>query len=348
MGKTFIRFGRYVTRERRIEPFRETWLNEDFQVSFISYDFFHWRMELLKDENWTIGGYGRSEFYGRGFKLNERHLDPYRTQKYPVACQVGIFKAPGDRLQVRLSWALPKNRLGHLKLYESYHVDLEEGVFLFSDNGDLAVDESRRIRVLTDAWRDTLRSNYILEQAEIFVDPGSYRLVPESRDSGSRSIGMFRDSVDLRPFGTTNLGMCSAFLATDVVRGENDSLVGIPNPIWVYKRSEIMYVYFEAYNLAKDSYGQTRYQVEYRIGRPEAGRLPIKLGKRALKWLGLQEESWSVSVAAEYAGEKSDGPVYLGVDLEELKPGLQLLTLVLRDQMTSRMALRETFFRIAE
>ena len=94
MGKTFIRFGRYVTRERRIEPFRETWLYEDFQVSFISYDSFHWRMELLRDENWRVGGYGRSDFYGRGFKLNERYLDPYRTQKYPVAMPGGNLQSP--------------------------------------------------------------------------------------------------------------------------------------------------------------------------------------------------------------------------------------------------------------
>ncbi len=352
MGKVWIRYGRYLGRERTIEPYREVWAYEDFRIVFYSYDSFHWWIEFSKDDQWVTGRYGRGDVLSSGFARRERYVDPYADQKYRLPTQVGVFKAPDNRVKVDLSWALPKVRLGYLKLYDTYQVNLQDGVFLFDDADDPVVRQVRRREVFRDVWQDTLKSCYLLDRASVTLEGGAFRLAVEVRDKEKETIGTFRDTLNVEPFGEVRLGLSSIILATQVIGGEDGGGRGrlqvIPNPVRTYTRSEPLYLYFEVYNLAQDAFGQTRYRVEYRIGMPKLRRLPLRLDRAARARLGLEGERWTVSVATDYTGGRSDESLHLDVALSDLKPGLQLLTLVVTDQNTGLRAGREALFRIVK
>ncbi len=348
MGKVWIRYGRYLGRERTIEPYREVWYYEDFRIAFYSFDSFHWRFEFLKDDQWVAGQYGRGDVFSSGFRRRERYVDPYANQKYPLPCQVGFFKAPDNRVRVDLSWALPKVRLDYLKLYDTYQTDVQDGVFLFDAHDDPVVRQVRRRDLFRDTWQDTLKSHYLLDQTSVTLEEGAFRLAVEVRDKEKETIGTFRDTLALAPFDTLGLQLSSIILATRVTQREGGLPQVTPNPIRIYSRSELLYLYFEIYNLAQDIFGQTRYRVEYRVGTPKLRRLPLRLDREMRARLGLEGERWTVSVATDYLGDRSDEPLHLGVDLGELKPGLQLLTLVVTDQIAGLRTGREALFRVVE
>ena len=112
MGKVWIRYGRYLGRERTIEPYWEVWYYEDFRIAFYSFDSFHWRFEFLKDCKWATGQYGRGEVFSSGFRRRERYVDPYANQKYPLPFQIGFFKAETSCACATLSASLTICGLG--------------------------------------------------------------------------------------------------------------------------------------------------------------------------------------------------------------------------------------------
>ena len=353
MGKIYIRFGRYLARERTIEPFREVWTYEDFQVSFYSYDSVHWRLDLLRDDRWvTEGGYGRGEVFSPDFHLQERYADPYADWKYTLPHQTALFKAPDNHLKVRLAWALPKVHLDYLRLYGTYQVDLQEGITVWDEAGDTRERQRRRRDVLREVWQDTLKTRYLLGEASLTLPEGTFPLTVEVMDPQKETIGVFRDTLELETFAEGRLGLSSILLASRVSEdGKGEAGGGfsvIPNPMRIYTRSELLYLYFEIYNLSRDAFGQTRYRVAYRVGPPAPRRLKEDLDRATRKRLGLDGDRWTISVSSEYRGNQQDEPLDLGVDLRELKAGLQLLSLMATDEMTGMQTGREVLFRIVE
>ena len=353
MGKTYIRFGRYLVRERTIEPFREVWTYEDFQVSFHSYDSVHWRLDLLRDDRWvTEGGYGRGEVFSPDFHLRERYADPYAAWKYAMSHQIALFKAPDNHLKVRLAWAMPKIHLDYLRLYDTYQVDLREGITVWDEAGDTWERQRRRRDVLREVWQDTLKTRYLLSEATLNLPEGTFPLTVEVMDPQKETIGVFRDTLELEAFVEGRLGISSILLASRVSedgKGEAGGGVSvIPNPMRTYTRSELLYLYFEIYNLTRDAFGQTHYRVVYRVGPPAPRRLKGELDRATRKRLGLDGDRWTISVSSEYRGNQQDEPLYLGVDLKELKAGLQLLSLMVTDELTGMQTGREVLFRIVE
>ena len=47
----------------------------------------------------------------------------------------------------------------------------------------------------------------------------------------------------------------------------------VANPLRTYHRSEPAFIYLEVYNLERDEFGRTEYQIAYRIGRPEQKKI---------------------------------------------------------------------------
>ena len=52
-----------------------------------------------------------------------------------------------------------------------------------------------------------------------------------------------------------------------------DDLHIIPNPIRTFSQSESVFIYLELYDLKRDDFGGTQYEISYTIGKPEADTL---------------------------------------------------------------------------
>lgn len=210
------------------------------------------------------------------FKSQPPHvLDPYRHHKYRIPYQVVGFK-DGNSLRVELAYALPKYNVS-ASVADS--MVLENGIFLYDERWD-AVFEKRsaldlRWPELTSSGYpvvDNLRENHLVFQKAFTLAPGTYNLICELRDAESGSIGTFREQRTFE-MADSMLAMSDLLLATQIETQspfpeDRDDLNVVANPLRTYHRSEPAFIYLELYNLRRDRYGRTAYEISYRIGRP--------------------------------------------------------------------------------
>ena len=259
-------FGRYLPGPRIRWKFssmqKETWFYEGFRVDFQISDGFH--------------GFSPSRLPDQ-----PRYVDPYGRKKYSVPHQVASFK-DGDSLRVELAYALPKYNVTVSDSGRS--IALENGVFLFDEYWD---EVYRKRSDLKLRWpeivpsgypvADSLRKSHLVFQIAFGLSPGAYNLVGEVRDRKQGSIGTFREQ---REFAAVDalLSMSDLLLAarietrTPFPEGRRDLNI-VANPLRTYHRSEPAFIYLEVYNLDRDEFGRTGYEIAYRIGRPEQKKI---------------------------------------------------------------------------
>ena len=285
-GKAHIKFGPALNRKARrleipggvdsfdgrfgqsIQGGDEEWYYEGFSISFVNSDGLDsWRFD-------TRPGRTSARYT---FNHQPTHfMDPFRHHKYRIPYHVASFK-DGDSLRVELAYALPKYNVSTTEADSGFV--LENGVFLFDENWEEVYrkrsDLNLRWPELTPSGypdADSLRNSHLVFQLAFRVAPGTYHLVGEVRDRDQGSIGTFREE---RGFATvdSSLSMSDLLLATQIETGSpfperRSHLNVVANPLRTYHRSEPAFIYLEVYNLKRDEYGRTEYEISYRIGRP--------------------------------------------------------------------------------
>ena len=251
----------------------EMWFYDGFSISFVNSDGLDgWRFD-------TRPGRKSSRYVFN--HQPTRFIDPYRHHKYRIPYQVASFK-DGDSLRVELAYALPKYNVAVSDSDRS--IVLENGVFLFDEHWD---EVHREHSVLKLRWpeltpsgypvADSLRNSHLVSQLAFRVPPGAYHLVGEVRDRKQGSIGTFRKHRTF-PSANFSLAMSDLLMAvrietrTPFPEGRSDMDI-VANPLRTYHRSEPAFIYLEVYNLDRDEFGRTEYEIAYRIGRPEQKKI---------------------------------------------------------------------------
>ncbi len=313
MGRAYIRLGRYLDRRMQrpevgsgpidytytfgqTPPMRwhlsmqkETWFYEGFRVDFQISDGFH--------------GFSPSRLPDR-----TRYIDPYGRMKYRVPHQVASFK-DGDSLRVELAYALP--RYNGTVSDSDRSIAIENGVFLFDERWDEVYRKRSDFKLkwpsLTPsgyAVSDSLRNNHLVIQVPFRIAPGKYHYVGELRDAGRGSIGTFRQHREFEAMGSS-LAMSDLLLAAQInsrtpfPEGRSDLDI-VANPLRTYHRSEPAFIYLEVYNLERDEFGRTEYEISYTIGNTEQRKIdPYLFVAQRLPQGGRQLEVSRVSRTRE-------------------------------------------------
>ena len=195
--------------------------------------------------------------------------------------QVASFK-DGDSLRVELAYAVPKY---NVTVSDSDRgLALENGVFLFDEHWDEVYRKRSDLKLrwpeITPSGYpvvDSLRNSHLVFQLAFGLSPGAYHLVGEVRDRNRGSIGTFRQHREFEGVDST-LWMSDLLLAarietrTPFPEGRSDMDI-VANPLRTYHRSEPAFIYLEVYNLGRDEFGRTEYEIAYRIGRPEQKKI---------------------------------------------------------------------------
>ncbi len=204
------------------------------------------------------------------------------------------------------------------------------------------------------------------------VEPGDYNLIAEVRDRRTRSIGTFRDTYSFAAEDTSP-AMSDLLVAADIEMDDpfperREDLNVVLNPLHTFYRSESMYIYFEVYNMKRDDFGRTKYEISYRIGQPEekdivpgrfeAVALAEPVGKVSITFARGQEDArvelrakylparrnlvsrtiqrfdgdtGETAVTVRYEGDRADDFTYLQIDLEKVPVGFHGLTVNMKD-----------------
>ena len=303
MGKTYIKFGRYRNRKTFFhatekDPFKafhimkETWYYETFKIEYCGNGGDRWGFcggfvvpQLAKASNQRTffpkyqGAFEEASHHTFR-KTAQRFVDPYLQRKYTLPYQIAAFEEQ-NRMRVELSYMIPKDRITENP--ETGEVSFWDGVFFFDQQWNDMYNH-RKSRTLSLPQPQPAqnaaarhRNDHLLISRTVSVRQGSYHFSIEFMDQTSGLIGVARDEkpflYDQENFHLSDLLVGSDIQARKALPESRDDLLITPNPVRTFSPSEPVFIYLELYDLKRDDFGSTQYEISYTIGKPEVDTL---------------------------------------------------------------------------
>ena len=231
-------------------------------------------------------------------KTAQRFIDPYLNRKYTLPYQVATFEGR-DSVRVELSYMIPKDRLTENS--ETGKVCFWDGVFLFDEHWNDVYNYRNSVSFTlpppmpaqNTAARH--RNDHLLVSRMLSVPQGSYHFSIELLDQTSGAIGIARDEkqyvYDDEIFHLSDLLVGSDIQAKNALIESRNDLHITPNPVRTFSQSESVFIYLELYDLQRDDFGSTQYEISYTIGKPEVDTLsPTLFGSQnVIEMMGKTE-----------------------------------------------------------
>ncbi len=230
-----------------------------------------------------------------------------------------------DSAQVRVQCAMALADAAHKTIYR----DTRE--FFYEGRADFARDKGA----------------FLPEMLRTRVPPGKYELQVQVKDLSSGHTGLYKQAVQVPDYNVEKLKISDILLASEI--GDADSagkfsrgdIRVVPMPTRNYRKAQKVYAYYEIYNLEKNRFGQTDYEVKY-VVRNVVGRSEGVAG--AITSL-FKRRKTQVSVSYEHAGTATTEQQYFEIDLDKAKPGVQVLEVKIKDRVSGDTGTREIQFR---
>lgn len=338
-GKTVIRFGNPLRRitsrpdydldSRTTYPHTETWFYEGFKIELLNWNGLDaWSFLPRKDFGPMFGGSAgdinpedplnfpsnedkstdptaRDVFN----KTEHRYIDPYRDQKYLIPHQLATFK-DANGLRLELAYALPKDRV----ISQTTNSPLIAGVFIFNEQWDLIYLKKSLVK---DKPKSHIQlehpdhpDNYLLFTHILQMPPNTYNIVIESLNKDPQTVGVVRT---LKQFGYpgTSLTLSDLLIARSIkpknaFPEKRTDLQIIPNPQHTFNFIEPVFVYLETYNLTQDKFGQTQYDITYRLTKPQQKKIDPALFKAVdLSEISGQTEITTIDLEDDFTNENN-------------------------------------------
>ena len=184
-------------------------------------------------------------------------------------------------MRVELSYMIPKDRL--TENFETGKVRFWDGVFFFDQHwNDMYNDRLSRTFTLppqkpAQNAAAQHRNDHLLVSRQVSVPQGRYHFSVEFMDQTSGLIGIARDEkqyvYDDEIFHLSDLLVGSDIQAKNALIESRNDLHITPNPVRTFSQSESVFIYLELYDLQRDAFGSTQYEISYTIGKPEVDTL---------------------------------------------------------------------------
>ncbi len=182
------------------------------------------------------------------------------------------------------------------------------------------------------------------------LPPGAYRLEVKSQDRLRGRVGIYQQQVEVDLYGEERLQISDLELAWQVgvetvgSKFTKGDLKVVPMPSRAYRKGQSVFVYYEIYNLDKDAFGQTNFNVSYAITSRDA---PGRAGNisRLFRWgTGRREE---LAVTYEQQGASAQVEEYVELALDEQAPGRYSLKITINDRNSGEKVEKDVAFVIA-
>ncbi len=178
----------------------------------------------------------------------------------------------------------------------------------------------------------------LVEEFPMNVPPGDYRLAVQVWRPEVDLMGVYQVSVPVVSYNRDTLMVSGIQVARAVAlvdSGATGQFVRSgfrldPSPGRIFYRGASLFIYFEIYNLLRDSYGQTRYEVAYTVR--DANHVPMLI--RALSGLGRMlsgSGTEEVTIRYEQTGTQTRSENFVELDLGDAAPGQHEVVVAVKD-----------------
>ena len=191
------------------------------------------------------------------------------------------------------------------------------------------------------------QTDKIVDRLIVNIPPGRYYLGAQVHDIEGNKLGVLKQAIDVESYEGDGLMLSDIELANRIEEQEADSLNIIPQPSRSFSAGQPVVIYYEIYGLKKDAFGQTRYQMHYRIA-PKQGQAPaVRVLQSVGKLLGVIREK-EVTISYEQVGETESELSYLEIDVTDSAQDLYELEVKISDLNANAQVAKSTTFQIVE
>ena len=288
-------------------------------------------------------------------KVPESHRHDYGGESLRFVYYLAAFKGDDDRAEVEVAYSVPSIQLGSAEdgLGErtrlSGRLSLRDPEYSYVQGTSFAMGPLRRAE--SDEEKLSLSTGAFRFRAS----PGEYQSAVALRDSLSQKFGIYTAPLHVADYTENRLHLSDVKLAASIVPTESTGLLvrnGLhitPHPARLYSPSTPVFIYYEIYNLSRDSGGRTGFRTELEIAAREprrnfALRLLVDLGRL----MSRRSDDQSTYLAFEDSGDTADDFKYTSIETADLEPGTYTLTLTVTDLQTQQKDTRTVDFIVVE
>ena len=281
----------------------------------------------------------------------EDYAHDYGGEVLDYAYDINTFRSEGGETEVELSYSIPVWQFGDAtdghgpETFLRSQATLRDSVHkpVFNQKFRFGPIERPKRKISAEQARV---SAYTLA-VDVLAPPGQFTAAVEMRDEASRRIGVYKKPLVVPDYRGRALMISDLKLSTGITPTDQSGpfvrkgLEIVPHPLRAYGRGQLVYVYYEVYNLGKGEAGRTSYVTYYEIN-PEG--LPAARGRPELQPRDMQ----TVVLTYEGEGDASDEAEFTAIDTTDLTPGVYVLTVTLEDRHTGETVSRPTSFIVLE
>lgn len=275
----------------------------------------------------------------------ERYAYTPPGPQFDLPYQTTTFRGGGGSTDLYVTYGLPIPTYNESD--PQIDVNGQVGLFLVSDARDLIAERRETLTGLPTAQVTRFaETNLWIGTQELEAPSGPHELSLEFENETPRAVAVRQEDLNLRNYAGDAFELSDVMLAYNVEEAfggskapgeiERDGLRIRPAPWRIFKRSQPLYLYFEAYNLTPAADGVARYEVEIDLAPKREGGGLIGAVRRRLG--GTPAGGVSVEFPAEVEG--TDASTYQILDIDDKEPGNYTLTIRVRDTLTGERKTR--------
>lgn len=266
----------------------------------------------------------------------EEYEHDFGGEPLDYAFDVVTFRGDGIRTEVELTYSIPVWQFGDTSDGKGPETFLRhQATFRNAESGPVFTQRFR----FGPIDRPTRRLSP--EQASISAytfatdvraPQGEFTAWMDMRDEATQRVGVYKKEVNIRDYRGGALMISDLKLSTGITRTDRigpfvrNGLNIVPHPLRVYRRGQLVYVYYEVYNLSLDeASGRSSYETQYEIvpeGTPARPFRPV----RELK------DMQTVLLTFEGEGSSSEEAEFTAMDTTNLTPGVYVITVTFLDR----------------
>lgn len=264
---------------------------------------------------------------------------------------VATFRGEDGRTAVEVYFGIPPGEMTVGRVRGQHLVLVERTMALSDGTGEEIYRARNELTLAVSPASLSQRGAFIPDLVSLDVPPGDYRLAVQLADRASRKWGVYLQDVTVPDYrdapAMSDLELAWTVSDRDQAgKFRKGDVWVVPMPSRNYQNGQNPYVYYEVYNLQQDTFGQTRYQVEYAI-RHHIRREATLVGVIARGFDRLfSSKKPKVVVSYEREGTEASEPIYFELDTRKLKPGLNQIEVRVTDLNAGKSMSKRAIFRM--
>ncbi len=261
------------------------------------------------------------------------------------------FSSHDGHTSLEIYYGIPPEQVEAIEEADSSYIHVEAAIALADEDHTVIYRTKEEFYYRTVGEMNKTKGSFVPEILKTQIPPGKYELQVQLKDRISGRTGLYKQSLEVPDFTIDVLQLSDIELAMDIGATEQAAKFRkgdvwiIPMPTRSYGDDQKVHAYYEVYNLSKDTFGQTRYKVNYTV-RTGKGHSVGVFGamKRGIGSI-FNRGKPQVSVSYEQVGSDPTEREYFELDLSKAKAGLQVLEVRVEDLVSGQSSSREVRFR---